>query len=158
MPLVVSTMVEAAPEEFRQAVALPCLSPLGEVGCQLEAVYLDGNAHAPLFQIIQNDYGVEVQPRYEMDLSYVNKRLAEWCAEQTALAKSHNSHTRWVFHKRCAVMGFRVAILVHFLWGESADEAVRGNRVRFSGKTVATSNGMKRVYEKIKLELSVMEE
>lgn len=195
-----------------------------------EAEVDSGLARLNAVSVMQNDDGVEVQPRYEMDLSYVNKSLAEWCAEQTALAKSHNSHTRWVFHKRCAVMGFRAAILAHFLWGESADEAVRGkvcdfalwvadmallglmkryelpedvakhffakkpydalsdtftigdlaeqlqtyglmsqpydvickwkrgNRVRFSGKTVATSRGMKRVYEKIKPEVSVMEE
>lgn len=195
-----------------------------------EAAVNEGLARLNAVSIVQHDDGVEVQPRYEMDLSYVNIRLSEWCAEQTALAEQHDSHTRWVFHKRCAVMGFRAALLAHYLWGEPEDEAVRskvcdfalwvadmallglmkhyvlpedaaknffakkpydaladtftigdvteqlqtfglvshpydvickwkrGNRVRFTGKTVATSRGRKRLYEKVKSEVAVMED
>lgn len=189
-----------------------------------EAKVEEGLARLNAVSVVQSADGVEVQPSHVMDLSYVNTCLRSWCEEQTSVAQQHNSHTRWVFHKRCAVMGFRAAILAHVLWGEPADEAVhgkvcdfalwvadmalqglmkhyvlpedaaknffakkpydalndtfticdlrdqleeyglvsqpydvigkwkRGNRVRFTGRTVSTALGMKRLYEKVKSE------
>lgn len=65
--------------------------------------------------------GVEIQPRHRMNLDYVNEHLQHWCLEQSNRAKMDKSHTQWVFHKRSAVMGFRAAILAHYLWGEPTD-------------------------------------
>lgn len=67
--------------------------------------------------------GVEVQPRHQMDLGYINDRLQQWCLHKTEKATADNSHSLWVFHKRSAVMGFRAAILAHFLWNEPEEEA-----------------------------------
>lgn len=75
---------------------------------------------------------VNIMPRHRMDLSYVNEALASWCHDQNALAVNHANRTRWVFHKRSAVMGFRAALLAHFLWGEPADEETRAKVVAFA--------------------------
>lgn len=190
----------------------------------------EGLARLNAMSVVQTADGVAIQPRHEMDLGYVNARLAQWCAEQTSLAETRDSHTHWVFHKRCAVMGFRAAILAHFLWGEQEDAGVRAkvcdfavwvaemalhglmkhymlpedaaknffakkpydalddtftigdlreqlaeyglvsqpydvigkwkrsNKVRYTGKSVPTIRGMKRLYEKVKPEVMMEEE
>ena len=51
MPPVIRQFVDAAPEDFKQAVALCQLPILGTLGSKLRAKYLDGNMHSPTFQV-----------------------------------------------------------------------------------------------------------
>lgn len=51
MPPVIRQFVEAAPEDFKQAVALCQLPILGTLGSKLRAKYLDGQVHSPSFQV-----------------------------------------------------------------------------------------------------------
>lgn len=51
MPPVIRQFVDAAPEDFKQAVALCQLPILGTLGSKLRAKYLDGQVHSPSFQV-----------------------------------------------------------------------------------------------------------
>ncbi len=73
-----------------------------------------------------------VRERHVMDLDYVNARLEEWLEDQRLTAREQESRTRGTFYRRAAVMGFRAAMLAHYLWGEPAGEAVREKVCRFA--------------------------
>lgn len=79
-----------------------------------------------------DDWHWEVQPRHTMDLGYVNSRLKDWLEEQRLRAIEEENRSRATFYRRAGVMGFRAAILAHYLWGEPADEAAREKVVRFA--------------------------
>lgn len=51
MPPIIRQYVEAAPDDFKQAVALCQLPILGTLGTRLRARYLDGAMHSPSFQV-----------------------------------------------------------------------------------------------------------
>lgn len=74
----------------------------------------------------------EVQPRYRMDLGYVNESMAVWLENERIRSKAENNVTRGTFYKRAAVMGFRAAILAHFLWNEPEDATLREGVVQFA--------------------------
>ena len=51
MPPVIRQFVDAAPDDFKQAVALIQLPILGALASRLRAKYLDGNIHSPSFMV-----------------------------------------------------------------------------------------------------------
>lgn len=97
-----------------------------------EALVDAGLARLDAVSIEKEGKSVTVLPRHRMDVDYVNVALIEWCRQQATDAVSHDNRTQWVFHKRSAVMGFRAALLAHFLWGEPQDSAVRDKVCAFA--------------------------
>ena len=62
--------------------------------------------------------GNTVQPDHVMDLTFLNKDLKKWLADQQEEAVRTNDRTRDVFCRRSAVVGFRAGMLAWFLYGE----------------------------------------
>lgn len=73
-----------------------------------------------------------VQERHTMSLDYVNECLEEWLEAQRITAKEQESRTRGTFYRRAAVMGFRAALLAHFLWGEPEEAVLQEKVCRFA--------------------------
>lgn len=79
-----------------------------------------------------DDWRWEVQPRRRMDLEYVNERLDDWMEHQRLRAMEEENRSRGTFYRRAGVMGFRAAILAHYLWDEPTDEVAREKVCRFA--------------------------
>lgn len=82
--------------------------------------------------------GTEVQPVHVMKMKYVNRALELWIKAQQAEAIRTNDRTRDAFCRRAAVVGFRAAMLAHFLLGEDV-KGRNGKMVRDFAIWVANS-------------------
>lgn len=82
--------------------------------------------------IAQTEAGLEPQPEHIMDLGYARDHIMQWFGRQLIFAAQSNSYSRRTFIKRDAVIGFRAAILAHYLWGEPTDQETRDKVCRFA--------------------------
>ncbi len=82
--------------------------------------------------------GTEVQPVHVMKMRYVNRALELWIKAQQAEAIRTDDRTRDAFCRRAAVVGFRAAMLAHFLLGEEV-RGRNGKMVRDFAIWVANS-------------------
>ena len=73
--------------------------------------------------------GDEVQPKYMMDISFLNKKLEAWMEKQRQLTLKSGDRTRNTFYRRCAEVGFRAGMLAHSLYYNEADNNATRSKV-----------------------------
>jgi len=78
----------------------------------------------------------EVQPEHTMNMGFMVKEMKRWCTAQQKMAAEAQDLTRDTFCRRSAVMGFRAAMLAHYLWEEKDTPAMR-TKVKQFGVWVA---------------------
>lgn len=78
--------------------------------------------------------GDEVNNVHVMNLDYVNKELEKWILKQQSIALREDDRTRDIFCRRAAVVGFRAAMLAHFMYHEPTTSfmPLRNNVVAFA--------------------------
>jgi len=72
------------------------------------------------------------QETKEIDLGYVNAPLKRWLEEQRMESLKNVDYARDTFRRRSAVMGFRAAMIAHWLWGEPKDKKRRERVIHFA--------------------------
>ena len=78
-----------------------------------------------------NEEGKRQEPK-EIDLGYVNAPLKRWLEEQRMESLKNVDYARDTFRRRSAVMGFRAAMIAHWLWGEPKDKKRRERVIHFA--------------------------
>ena len=78
-----------------------------------------------------SEEGKRQEPK-EIDLGYVNAPLKRWLEEQRMESLKNVDYARDTFRRRSAVMGFRAAMIAHWLWGEPKDKKRRERVIHFA--------------------------
>lgn len=73
----------------------------------------------------------EVQEEHLMKMGFMVKEMDRWCRAQQRYAAAQKDITRDTFCRRSAVIGFRAAMIAHFLWGEKDTPATKAKVKQF---------------------------